>query len=61
MTHFPERPRGCPACLSSRCELPAEEGLNPRPTLGWPILAYSDGWGGGRAEARTAQAYCAGE
>lgn len=47
MTHFPGRPRRCPACLSSRSELPAEEGLTPRPTLGWPILAYSDGWGGG--------------
>lgn len=47
MTHFPERPRRCPACLSSRYELPAEEGLTPLRTLRWPILAYSDGWGGG--------------
>lgn len=47
MTHFPERPRRCPASLSSRCELPAEEGLTPRPTLRWPLVARPDGWGGG--------------
>lgn len=47
MTHFPERPRECPACLSSRWELPAKEGLTRRPTMRWPVAAYSDGWGGG--------------
>lgn len=60
MTHFPERPQRCPASLSSRCELLAEEGLTPRPTLRWPVVARSDGWGGGR-RLGPAQAYCAGE